>query len=1197
VTAAHPPARTNSAGSRRLLYLLLRRALLDATLPAEEAAAIQLAGLALHQELGAAPAPSAAEDGTAAPPFKLEQYMPKSLLEQQQQADLSAKLVNEWRRVSTFNASSRALSGRQFCMAAMALPHYGFHLFAMAGAASATEPAAPLLLGVSLRGLLVARAAGDSGSRRRQPVSPPLHRLAWQDAEKVSFKGAKLVVASTTSLRVNGRELGRLNFQLSGAKLGKYLAALCSQLHDWSGRMSASWPELSESATGGVQRWASQTLSSGGGGTGQGQQQRMVASGPARASSSVAVQPRLRHSRPQATSGAANAAVSTVRVRSMLSRLGDNSDTFVHGEDVDDDVNPVSAATDSSGLARLHMDSVGAGGGSAPTVSSGSASYSSDGGGAEAEAEDDDTASSARRRRQDRRSPQRRRRSRRLDRGAGASGSLSDIFDLTSPDDAGGAEDQEMAGAVGFAFTKPVPPLRPPPPQIATSASPTKLTPGAGGSGRRWASNPTLPTFTVTPAVAGPGDDDGGSSEGTASTQDTIIVKSRHQLELDRKASQLSRVSSGGVRDLLPGDRFKVTLRKKDDSFGFYVWGGTNTNLEGGAIYVKSIAKGGAADLDARLRINDKILWVNSVSLERVTHKVAMETLLSAPEISVFHLQRGQSSQPPEALPPPPDSPTTTEDGGDSLGGVGSGGVGVSVGSPDSSLLDSASVLAGRKRLEEAFPQLSSHCDCLPVTVYKTDGGSVSGGYHPGISTSGAGDSVSSDDGLAGVSTLRHFGRVKRVLEHSHESVQRLLREGDLLLEIADQPVYGRSHGDIVAMLRSAPSPMRLYIARPRVPLLLSPEPTEEASAAGAPTTDSLRLSTGGGLGFLVAGGQDTTGGCYIRSIVRDPALSDGVLRPGDRLLAVNDTDVSRMRHEDCVEALRAAPRRVRIRVLREFDPAPTDDEEILEEDETEAAAAVSGATGSEAGDSFSDDGSTGVGISIATRSPYLPQSAAAYSVLVPLPREADGSRPLPLQLGDLPSGGVCVLAVLPTADGEAPPALASVRIGDRLLRVGDCDLSAGASMEQVNEMLRQCDHLDEIDLTLTRGSLGLPGSGGDNRISEETEIESLTSRDDADTSIMESSGIFAPEELAEAGVIVDDGDATLPTAAASIAMAAAADRRASMASASASDRSTPVAGGDKQRQPLTAGHLLLSAAPLSELHQNDVDAAGLHRP
>uniref|UniRef100_A0A1I8H556 PH domain-containing protein n=1 Tax=Macrostomum lignano TaxID=282301 RepID=A0A1I8H556_9PLAT len=1174
VTAAHPPARTNSAGSRRLLYLLLRRALLDATLPAEEAAAIQLAGLALHQELGAAPAPSAAEDGTAAPPFKLEQYMPKSLLEQQQQADLSAKLVNEWRRVSTFNASSRALSGRQFCMAAMALPHYGFHLFAMAGAASATEPAAPLLLGVSLRGLLVARAAGDSGSRCRQPVSPPLHRLAWQDAEKVSFKGAKLVVASTTSLRVNGRELGRLNFQLSGAKLGKYLAALCSQLHDWSGRMSASWPELSESATGGVQRWASQTLSSGGGGTGQGQQQRMVASGPARASSSVAVQPRLRHSRPQATSGAANAAVSTVRVRSMLSRLGDNSDTFVHGEDVDDEVNPVSAATDSSGLARLHMDSVGAGGGSAPTVSSGSASYSSDGGGAEAEAEDDDTASSARRRRQDRRSPQRRRRSRRLDRGAGASGSLSDIFDLTSPDDAGGAEDQEMAGAVGFALSKP----------------------------------------------------------GTASTQDTIIVKSRHQLELDRKASQLSRMSSGGVRDLLPGDRFKVTLRKKDDSFGFYVWGGTNTNLEGGAIYVKSIAKGGAADLDARMRINDKILWVNSVSLERVTHKVAMETLLSAPEISVFHLQRGQSSQPPEALPPPPDSPTTTEDGGDSLGGVGSGGVGVSVGSPDSSLLDSASVLAGRKRLEEAFPQLSSHCDCLPVTVYKTDGGSVSGGYHPGISTSGTGDSVSSDDGLAGVSTLRHFGRVKRVLEHSHESVQRLLREGDLLLEIADQPVYGRSHSDIVAMLRSAPSPMRLYIARPRVPLLLSPEPTEEASAAGAPTTDSLRLSTsidedslidrmtrrlaeidakeapglvetvlykdevsGGGLGFLVAGGQDTTGGCYIRSIVRDPALSDGVLRPGDRLLAVNDTDVSRMRHEDCVEALRAAPRRVRIRVLREFDPAPTDDEEILEEDETEAAAAVSGATGSEAGDSFSDDGSTGVGIGIATRSPYLPQSAAAYSVLVPLPREADGSRPLPLQLGDLPSGGVCVLAVLPTADGEAPPALASVRIGDRLLRVGDCDLSAGASMEQVNEMLRQCDHFDEIDLTLTRGSLGLPGSGGDNRISEETEIESLTSRDDADTSIMESSGIFAPEELAEAGVIVDDGDAPLPTAAASIAMAAAADRRASMASAS--DRSTPVAGGDKQPQPLTAGHLLLSAAPLSELHQNDVDAAGLHRP
>lgn len=40
------------------------------------------------------------------------------------------------------------------------------------------------------------------------------------------------------------------------------------------------------------------------------------------------------------------------------------------------------------------------------------------------------------------------------------------------------------------------------------------------------------------------------------------------------------------------------------------------------------------------------------------------------------------------------------------------------------------------------------------------------------------------------------------------------------------------------------------------------------------------------GLGFSVYGGV-SKGGCYIRDIVADPALSDGRLQTGDRLLKV----------------------------------------------------------------------------------------------------------------------------------------------------------------------------------------------------------------------------------------------------------------------------------------------------------------------
>lgn len=43
------------------------------------------------------------------------------------------------------------------------------------------------------------------------------------------------------------------------------------------------------------------------------------------------------------------------------------------------------------------------------------------------------------------------------------------------------------------------------------------------------------------------------------------------------------------------------------------------------------------------------------------------------------------------------------------------------------------------------------------------------------------------------------------------------------------------------------------------------------------------------GLGFTLTGGAstDTQGGCYIRGIIQDPALSDGRLQVGDKLIKV----------------------------------------------------------------------------------------------------------------------------------------------------------------------------------------------------------------------------------------------------------------------------------------------------------------------
>ncbi|XP_065452218.1 tyrosine-protein phosphatase non-receptor type 13 isoform X15 [Chrysemys picta bellii] len=78
----------------------------------------------------------------------------------------------------------------------------------------------------------------------------------------------------------------------------------------------------------------------------------------------------------------------------------------------------------------------------------------------------------------------------------------------------------------------------------------------------------------------------------------------------------------------------------------------------------------------------------------------------------------------------------------------------------------------------------------------------------------------------------------------------------------------------------------------------------------------TMTKSEKGSLGFTVTKGNDNIG-CYIHDVIQDPAKSDGRLRPGDRLIKVNDMDVTNMSHTDAVSFLRAAPKTVRLVVGR----------------------------------------------------------------------------------------------------------------------------------------------------------------------------------------------------------------------------------------------------------------------------------------
>ncbi|XP_040014085.1 tyrosine-protein phosphatase non-receptor type 13 isoform X3 [Xiphias gladius] len=91
----------------------------------------------------------------------------------------------------------------------------------------------------------------------------------------------------------------------------------------------------------------------------------------------------------------------------------------------------------------------------------------------------------------------------------------------------------------------------------------------------------------------------------------------------------------------------------------------------------------------------------------------------------------------------------------------------------------------------------------------------------------------------------------------------------------------------------------------------------------------SLVKSEKGSLGFTLTKGNDH--GCYIHDIVQDPAKGDGRLRPGDRMIMVNNTDVSNMGHTDVVNLVRASPRVVDLVVGRVLEaPKPPIEAHLL---------------------------------------------------------------------------------------------------------------------------------------------------------------------------------------------------------------------------------------------------------------------------
>lgn len=86
---------------------------------------------------------------------------------------------------------------------------------------------------------------------------------------------------------------------------------------------------------------------------------------------------------------------------------------------------------------------------------------------------------------------------------------------------------------------------------------------------------------------------------------------------------------------------------------------------------------------------------------------------------------------------------------------------------------------------------------------------------------------------------------------------------------------------------------------------------------------DIVMTKVNGSLGFTLRKEDHSALGHYVRALVREPALSDGRIQPGDRIVAVNDTAMSNMSHAEAVAFLRACGSEVRLRLYRDHAATP----------------------------------------------------------------------------------------------------------------------------------------------------------------------------------------------------------------------------------------------------------------------------------
>ncbi|XP_048864675.1 membrane-associated guanylate kinase, WW and PDZ domain-containing protein 2a isoform X10 [Brienomyrus brachyistius] len=366
----------------------------------------------------------------------------------------------------------------------------------------------------------------------------------------------------------------------------------------------------------------------------------------------------------------------------------------------------------------------------------------------------------------------------------------------------------------------------------------------------------------------------------------------------------------------LKGTFLSTTLQKSNMGFGFTIIGGDEPDE---FLQVKSVIPDGPAAQDGKMDTGDVIVYINNVCVLGTTHADVVKLFQSVPigqSVSLV-LCRGYP------LPYDPEDPAS------------------SMISP-MGLMERPLVVNGRSNYDSYMEYISrtarfvqEHGELLPPAQQQPSLQAHPGDTH--LDTTPHEDNVSmASSGAAPAELLTitmvkgadGFGftiadsgagqRVKQVLEPQGCPG---LQEGDLIVEINQQPAQALSHTQVVELLKECPvgTEATLTVQRggtepglPRTAFRVDPAGPEYLEL------DVHLRRQKSGFGFRILGGDEA--GQAVSPEARDkiligaiieksPADRDGRLRPGDELVFVDGVPVLGKTHRHVIDLMHAAAR------------------------------------------------------------------------------------------------------------------------------------------------------------------------------------------------------------------------------------------------------------------------------------------------